>query len=313
MLGPIEVWAGERCLVLGGPRQLALLAFLLLHANRPASSDALIDAVWGPDRGGASKRLQMAVARLRRALEPLDADGRSVLQTVGGGYLLSVAADELDADVFQRRLQDARDVLDSDQPARALELLDEALALWRGPPLAEATFESFAQVEIRRLEELRLVALETRIDAELRLGRHLALTGELEALVAEHPLRERLRAQLMLALYRSGRQAAALEHYRQARSMLVSELGLEPARELAELERRILAQDPTLDPPGPVTVTRGSTAHRRVSAPLPSRVQPYGPSIFVNRRLRACGARASAREVASGRAGGVRDGRAWHW
>ena len=154
VLGPVEVWSDERRLVVGGPRQVALLAFLLLHANRAVSADAVIDAVWGPEREGAAKRLQMAVFRLRRALEPLDGEDNSRIRTAGGGYLLSVGPGELDAHVFAKRVQDGRRMLENDDPARASRLLAEALGLWRGPPLAEVTFEDFAQAEIRRLEEL---------------------------------------------------------------------------------------------------------------------------------------------------------------
>ena len=162
ILGPVEVWADDRRVALGGGHQLKLLAFLLLGANRAMSSDALIDSVWGPERDGASKRLQMAVARLRRALEPLATGDESVLRTVSGGYLLSVAPGELDADVFADRVQEGRAALRDDDPARASVLLADALRLWRGPPLAEMAFEDFAASEIRRLQELRLVTLETR-------------------------------------------------------------------------------------------------------------------------------------------------------
>ena len=162
ILGPIEAWSGEHKLPLGGRRQLGLLAFLLLRGNRAASSDALLDAVWGPDRSGADNRLQMGIARLRKALAPLQPDGEAILRTVGGGYLLSVAPGELDTDVFEASMKQARTALDSGQHGRAAELSSAALALWRGPPLAEVAFASFAQGEIRRLDELRLTGVETR-------------------------------------------------------------------------------------------------------------------------------------------------------
>ena len=247
ILGPVEVWAGDRQLSLGGPRQLALLAFLLLHPNRSVSSDAVIDAVWGPDRPGASKRLQVSIARLRKMLEPLENDGEPLLRTVGGGYLLSLGADQLDADVFEARVQEGRYLLDAGDPSRAVGLLSAALELWRGPPLASVSFEDFAQLEIGRLEEVRLAALEARFDAHLRLGRHPGVVGELGTLVAEHPTREHLAGQLMVALYRCGRQAEALNTYQRIRAHLNRELGLEPGPALRALQLQILEQAPELD------------------------------------------------------------------
>ena len=226
----MEAWAGDRQLPLGGGQQLKLLAFLLLNANRAVSADALVDAMWGPSRDGGAKRLQMAIARLRKALEPLGTANGNVLRTVSGGYRLAVAPGELDADLFAERVRDSRLALEEAKPARSSELLTEALELWRGPPLAEVAFEDFAQGEIRRLEELRLVALETRIEADLQLGRDAQLIGELEALLADHPTRERLVGQLMIALYRAGRQAEALDVYQRTRTHLASELGLELGR-----------------------------------------------------------------------------------
>ena len=246
VLGPVEVCAGGGPLAVGGARQLKLLAFLVLHANRAVSRDALIEAVWGPDREGAVKRLQMAIARLRKALEPVGVEEASVLRTVSGGYLLQVAPGELDAEVFAERVRDGRGALEEGDPARASEALGQALALWRGPPLAEVFFEDFAQAEIRRLEELRLSALEMRIDAELRLGRHGELIDELESQFAQHPTREVLAGQLMTALYRSGRQADALEVYQRARGRLAEELGLEPGPALKTLQTQILDQAPSL-------------------------------------------------------------------
>ena len=172
---------------------------MLLNANRALSADAVIDAVWGAERDGAAKRLQMGVSRLRKALAPLDNQDGSRLRTVSGGYLLSIAPGELDVEAFEARLRDGRRALETGDPARARDLLAEALVLWRGPPLAEVAFEDFAQREIRRLQELRMSALEARIDADLQRGRHEQLIGELEGLVAEDPARERLTGQLMLA------------------------------------------------------------------------------------------------------------------
>jgi len=249
ILGPVEAAAGERRLAVGGPMQVKLLAYLLLHANRAVSTDALADAMWGPARSGADNRLQMAIVRLRKALGPLSRDGQPLVRTVGGGYLLSVAPGELDADVFADAVERGRQTLDAQEPARAVELLSEALALWRGPPLAEVAFEDFARAVIRGLEELRLVALETRLEAELQLGRHAQLVAGLERLVAEYPTRERLAAQLMVTLYRCGRQTEALQVYQRTRVHLGQELGLDPGPALKELQARILNQDRSLAPP----------------------------------------------------------------
>lgn len=242
VVGPVEAWSGEIRLVLGGPRQVKLLAFLLLNANRAVSADAAIDAVWGAERIGAAKRLHTAVLRLRRALEPLDGPDGPRLRTVSGGYLLSVEPGELDAELISERIRAGRRALEEGDPTSASELLTEALDLWRGPPLAEVAFDDFAQAEIRRLEELHLVALEVRIEADLQLGRHADVIGELDGLLAEHPTREQFAGQLMLALYRAGRQADALEIYQRTRAHLASELGLEPGPALKALQTDVLEQ-----------------------------------------------------------------------
>ena len=239
ILGPLDVRVDDRPLALGGARQRALLGLLLLHANEVVSSDRLVDELWGDAEG--SKALQVAVSRLRKVI------GRDVLVTRPPGYQLRVEPGQLDLHRFEQLVADGRAALAADNPGAASLTLREALALWRGPPLADLTFESPLQTELARLEELRLAALEDRIDADLALGRHADAIGELEALSALHPLRERLRAQLMLALYRSGRQAEALEAYRDARRALVDELGIEPGRALRDLERRILSQDAGLE------------------------------------------------------------------
>ncbi len=228
VLGPLEVLSDGRALDLGGQKQRALLALLLLEANRVVSSDRLIEGLWeGDPPSTAQKGLQVYVSQLRKLL------GRERLQTKAPGYVLRVDPDELDVERFRRLQAEGR--------------LDEALALWRGPPLGEFAYRRFAQPEIARLEELRLGCLEERIERDLAGGRHAELVGELEALVKEHPLRERLRGQLMLALYRSGRQAEALDAYADARAALVEELGIEPGRELRELHQAILQQDSELD------------------------------------------------------------------
>jgi DNA-binding SARP family transcriptional activator len=246
ILGPVEAWAGDHQLELGGPRQLALLAFLLLHANRAVPSEVLIDGVWPRSKTGSGNRLAMAVGRLRRALRPLDSLGSSRLRTVSCGYLLSVAPGELDADVFRSRVYAGRNALDRNDPARAVELLRSALAMWRTAPLADVYYEDFAQAQIRYLQELHLVALETRADAELQLGHDLPLIAELERLIIEHPGRERVASQLMLALYRAGRQADALEVYQRVRTHLAAALGLEPGHALRNLQVQILRQSAEL-------------------------------------------------------------------
>src|SRR5918994_3484065 len=242
ILGPLEVRAGDGQVELRGVRQRELLAVLLLHANEIVSSDRLIDELWqGDPPPTAAKIVQNSVSQLRRLLEP------ELLVTRSPGYLLRVEPGELDADRFERVVEQARADLAAGDAAKAAEQLREALALWRGPALVDFSDAPFARVESARLEELRLAATEDRIEAELALGRHGDLVAELEALVAQHPLRERLRAQLMVALYRSGRQAEALRVYHETREVLVEELGLEPSRALQRLERAVLAQDPSLE------------------------------------------------------------------
>ena len=237
VLGPLEVTDRDRPLSLGGIKQRSLLAILLLHANEVVSSDRLIDELWeeAPPRT-AAKSLHVQVSRLRKQL----GDGR--LTTRSPGYVLHVDPSEFDLTRFERLVGEARTA----EPEAAAQMLREALALWRGRPLADLAYQRFAQTEIARLEELRLAALERRIDGDVASGRHAEVVGELEALVAEHPLRERPRAQLMLALYRSARQAEALEAYREARRVLSEELGLEPGEDLKQLEEAILRHDPSL-------------------------------------------------------------------
>jgi DNA-binding SARP family transcriptional activator len=252
VLGPLEVDDNGEPLALGGAKPRSLLAILLLNANQVVSTDRLIDELWGaeaPDT--APKALQVHVSQLRKVLEPDRGPGEAgrVLVTRAPGYLLKLEPDELDLKRFERLAAKGHEALARRDPADAARLLREALALWRGPPLAEVAFADFAQREISRLEELRLSVLEDRLQADLECGRHTEVIGELETLVAEEPLRERPRLQLMLALYRGGRQVEALDAYRQARRALVEELGIEPSRELKELEAAILEQDPALDLP----------------------------------------------------------------
>jgi DNA-binding SARP family transcriptional activator len=251
ILGPLEARDGDRRVVLRGAKQRLLLAVLLLHANKVVPSDRLVEAIWGDDPPDTvAKALQMHVSHLRKLLEPGRTKGASgrVLVTRAPGYLLRVEAGRLDLDRFERAVSDARVAAAAGRHAEAASALRGALALWRGSALADVRDHDALRGDAARIDELRLRALEDRVDADLALGDHADVVAELEAFVAEHPLRERLRAQLMLALYRCGRQADALELYRDTRRMLVDELGIEPGRELRDLERAILAQDPALDP-----------------------------------------------------------------
>jgi predicted ATPase/DNA-binding SARP family transcriptional activator len=242
VLGPLEVRDGEGSLPLAGAKQRALLALLLLHANRVLSRDRLIDELWGDEPPAtAVTSLQVYVSRLRKLLPA------ETLLTRPPGYVLEVEPEELDVRRFERLLAEGHAALAADDAERAAIVLHQALELWRGPALAEFAFEPFAQAEIGRLEDLRLAAVEERVEADLALGRHADLIGELEGLIAENPHRERLRGQLMLALYRSGRQAEALEAYQAARRALVDELGIEPTAELQTLEKAILTHDSALE------------------------------------------------------------------
>ena len=250
ILGPLEVSRSGRAVPLGGPRQRAVLALLLLEANRVVSMDRLAEDVWGghPPEGWATT-LQTYVFHLRQALEPDRARGAAgdVLVTRDRGYLLRVDREHLDAALFQDGFTAGRAALEAGRYAEAAETLRKALDLWRSRVLADLADYAFTRPEAARLEELRLAALEARIDADLALGRHDALTAELEQLAAEHPLRERLHGQLMLALYRCGRQAEALAAYRRARDLLAGELGIDPGEPLRRLHASVLAHDPALD------------------------------------------------------------------
>jgi DNA-binding SARP family transcriptional activator/WD40 repeat protein/energy-coupling factor transporter ATP-binding protein EcfA2 len=250
LLGPVEVWREGKPLRLGGERQRALLALLLLHANEVVPSARLIEELFGGDASETGvNALQVGISRLRRLLgESRTLNGeRGVLLTRPPGYLLRAEPEQLDVALFEQLLGQGRRSHATGDAAAAASTLREALALWRGPALADLALLEFAQPEIRRLEELRLSALMERIEADLALGRADEVIPELEALVEANPLQERLRGQLMLALYRSGRQADALDVYRQTRELLRNELGLEPSKALQELERSILRQEAALD------------------------------------------------------------------
>ena len=259
LLGPLEVTDDGRSIAIASGKQRSLLADLLLNANRAVPVTQLVDDLWGervPET--AVKALQVYVSKLRKALP----EGR--LATRGSGYMLVVADGELDVELAERLAREGRAALASGDPAHASAVLAQALALWRGPALAELD-EPFALPEAARLEEVRLGLLEERIDADLALGRHAVLVPELDALAAGHPLRERLREQSMLALYRSGRQAEALDAYQSFRQKLADELGIEPSQRLRELERRILQQDPALapQPPSPRAAALGPSGRQR--------------------------------------------------
>jgi DNA-binding SARP family transcriptional activator/streptogramin lyase len=259
VLGRLEAYYDGVELDLGPRKQRALLALLLLNANRVVSTERLIDDLWADSPPSTARAtLQVYVAGLRKALN----DGGSSLRTRSPGYVLEVEAGSLDLDRFTQLCADARE---SAVPEHRAALLHEALGLWRDEPLPELRTEPFSSTAVSQLEQLRLGALEERIDGDLALGRDAELATELESLVAEHPYRERLRAQLMLALYRSGRQADALEAYQAGRRVLQDELGLEPGKELRELEAAILRQDEALLP------VRPDAAPPEPDRPLPAR------------------------------------------
>jgi WD40 repeat protein/DNA-binding SARP family transcriptional activator len=253
LLGAVEVRGGAGSIHLGGPRQRALLALLALNANRLVSADRLVDALFGVDAPDSSvNAIQVAVSRLRRQL------GDGLIETRPGGYVLHLGAGQLDTARFEHLVSDGRTLLARGGPAAAAARLREALGMYHGSPLADIAAFDFAQAEIRRLEELRLAALMDRVDADLAAGQGAALVPELEQLAREHPLQERLRGQLMLALYRAGRQSEALDVYRDTRALLGEELGLEPSRALHELQGAILRHDESLE------------ARVRASAPAPA-------------------------------------------
>ena len=263
ILGPLEAVANGQTVALGGAKQRALLTLLLIHANETISTDRLIDDLWGErPPATAAKTVQVHISRLRKAL-----DDSSLILTREHGYTLAIDREALDANRFERLIGEGGGELAAGHPDQAVPALTSALALWRGAPLSDLAHEPFAQSEIGRLEDLRLAALEQLIEAKLELGRHAEVVGRLEALIAEHPYRERARAQLMLALYRCDRQADALQAYQDARRTLVDELGIEPGQRLRDLERAILAQDEALVSPVPLPPER--TVHQPVALPRP--------------------------------------------
>jgi DNA-binding SARP family transcriptional activator len=271
VLGPLAVWRDGREVRLGGARQRGLLALLLVRANEVVSSAGVVDALWGErPPPSAEKAVKAVVWQLRKLL------GTDVIETAPGGYVLRAARDAIDSQVFEVRLGRGRQLLSEGTADAASSVLAEALGLWRGPPYAEFGYQEFARNEIARLGELRLVAHELRLEADLALGRHGEIVAELQGLVVDHPLREQLRELLMLALYRAGRQADALAAYQQGRAVLVEELGLDPSASLKSLEQAILRHDPSLDPRAVVRnlrhgVDTDSRSQTRAPAALPVR------------------------------------------
>ena len=279
ILGSLEVREDGHQIPLGGSKQRAVLASLLLHANEVVSRDRLVDELWGAaPPATAATALQVYVSQLRKAL------GRDLILTQPPGYLVRVGDGELDLHRFEWLVTTAR----AEEPAEAARLVRQALALWRGAPLAELG-DSFARADRARLEEQRLAALEQRIEAELALGHHAALVPELEGLVREQPLRERRRAQLMLALYRCGRQADALEVFRTGRRSLDEELGLEPGAELQRLEKAILNHDPSLEAPEVHAERPSAARHRRASSQTEAPVPPDSVAVIDPQRSRVVG------------------------
>jgi DNA-binding SARP family transcriptional activator len=266
ILGPLEVVAEGEPVSLGRLKERLVLAVLLLHANEFVSRERLIDELWGPaPPPTASKAVNIYVSKLRQTLTR---DGHDPIATGDGGYRLVVDPDLLDADLMSGLVARARERMADGESEAASRLLQEALALWRGPTLAGLQLESFGRDEVARLDELRLAALMDRIDCDLAQGRHEQVLGELHVLVREHPLRERLRAQQMLALYRADRQADALAAYQQARRTLIDELGIEPSESLQRLHQAILQHDPALEAPTGTAALNGIA--RRQAAPTPT-------------------------------------------
>jgi DNA-binding SARP family transcriptional activator len=296
LLGPLEVSRDQQPLPLGGPKPRALLAALALETGRVVSVDRLVENLWpGNAPETAPHAVQVYVSQLRKKLGPL-------ITRRPPGYLLELDAERVDAHRFARLTEEGRAALQGGSPEAAESALRDALALWRGPALADFLYEPFAQAEIARLEELRLVALEERIDADLELGRHVELVSELEALVQAEPLRERPRGQLMLALYRSGRQADALAAYRAARDALVDELGIEPGPDLKQLEAAILRQDESLAP-APSAAVQLQT--RRLATVVSFGVEVVGEGLDVETEDRLLETAAAAVSAAVVRHGGV--------
>jgi DNA-binding SARP family transcriptional activator len=272
ILGPLEIFDEGQRIALPGKKQRALLALLLVHSGETLATDRLIDELWGERPPTApAKTVQVHVSRLRKALAAAGCEGaEAVILTREHGYELAVPPECIDAHRFERLVAEGRSRLVAGRVGHAVAVLEEALSLWRGRPLDDLAYEAFAQPEIARLDGLRVEALEHLVDAKLALGRHVEVVGQLEALIAEHPYREGLRAQLILALYRCDRQAEALQAYQDARRALVEELGIEPGERLRQLERAVLAQDPALAAPAAPLDARGGEREAGDASPAGS-------------------------------------------
>jgi DNA-binding SARP family transcriptional activator len=281
ILGPLELRDERGVVDVRGGRVQTVLATLLLHRNEPVSAEQLAGVLWGDDAPASAHRaLHVHVSRLRRAL-----GDQAVVTTTPAGYVLEVRPGELDADRFESLLEDGQRALAAGDPARATSVLREALRLWRGPPLSGIALRSPALPAVVRLEAMRLTALEACMDAELALGRHRELIAQLESLASSHPTRERLAAQLMLALYRSGRQADALDVYLRTRTTLVEELGIEPGLELKALQQAVLDQAPSLELPGDHAVAAEPSPPASPSSSLPAPPTPTISTVWVGRSI----------------------------
>jgi DNA-binding SARP family transcriptional activator len=246
VLGPLRAEWDGRPIPIRGVQQRTLLILLLVHRDRGISADALVEALFdGPEPNTGLKRLHVTVSRLRQML--LTESGETLISTEAGGYRLDASRVDLDVDRFESAISEARTLFAARRGDVALGVIDEALSLWRGPPLADVQFAAFAQPEVTRLEELHRMALELRLEVLLARGMHDVVLPEVEALSQEHPLHEGFRAKLMLALYRTGRHVDALASYREGSRLLADELGLEPGPELRRLEQAILTHSPDLE------------------------------------------------------------------
>jgi DNA-binding SARP family transcriptional activator len=285
ILGPLEVLEDGRPLALGRLKERTVLAVLLLHANEFVSRERLIDELWGvAPPATARKAVNVYVSKLRKTLS---GNGHDPIATADGGYRLVVDSDLVDADRMRSLVTRARECMGDGEPEAASRLLQEALAFWRGPTLAGLALESIGRDEVAQLDELRLAVVMDRIDCDLAQGRHEQVLGELQVLVREHPLRERMRAQQMLALYRADRQADALEAYQQAWHDLIDELGIEPSESLQRLQQAILRHDPALEAPTGTAAANGATpTPMPVDDAAPAALSPRSrPRRFALRRL----------------------------
>src|SRR5580765_4858283 len=272
ILGPLEVVDEGEPVLLGRLKERLVLAVLLLHANEFVSRERLIDELWGVSPPAtARKAVNVYISNLRKTLTR---DGHDAITTAEGGYRLVIDTDSLDADRHRRLVVEAHESIATGESETGSQLLQQARALWRGPALAGLQLESFGRDELAELDELRLAALMDRIDCDLALGRHEQVLGELNLLVREHPLRERLRAQQMLALYRADRQAEALDAYAEARRTLVDDLGIEPSEALQRLQQAILRHDPSLETPEGAAAVNGLAALRQDPSLDVHRVEP---------------------------------------